>query len=184
MRSALAVLCPPSIALLPLSICTHSHEVGYCSTPVRELLASWLPCSAGRYHRLPPFASSVIVLLPETTSLLCVLALPFLIFCSLCRRRRTASLLRRLQMIWISHSHADHHLGLPRILCAANSVRLPGAAPIIVVGPRVIGRWLETYHALLPLSSRPLYAFECCAAFNGARSSRRATVPTSMLARI
>ena len=87
-------------------------------------------------------------------------------------RNGTATLLRRLQMVWVSHSHADHHLGLPRLLRAATSARGAGAPPVLVVGPRVIGRWLEAYSALLPLGSRPLWSFESCAAFNAPRSCR------------
>jgi len=58
--------------------------------------------------------------------------------------------LRGLQLIWISHMHADHHLGLLKILTARQQ-RLPSdssgtrAPPVIVVGPPELAWWLQDY---------------------------------------
>jgi hypothetical protein len=43
--------------------------------------------------------------------------------------------LRRLSLVWLSHKHPDHVLGLPGLLAA----RPAGAAPLLVVGPLVGG---------------------------------------------
>ena len=40
----------------------------------------------------------------------------------------TTGILQRLQCIWISHHHADHHLGLLRLIAAASAVRERTAA--------------------------------------------------------
>ena len=87
---------------------------------------------------------------------------------------RMVDALGRLSMVWISHHHADHHLGLLRLLSAAHEVRGPSAPPLLVVGPRAVGTFLRAYHQLLPKRARPRIFFEHCASFNSARSSGRA----------
>jgi ribonuclease Z len=84
-----------------------------------------------------------------------------------------AAALAHLQLVWISHGHADHHLGLHRLLEAAHSVRPPAAPPLLVVGPRMIGSFLSCATSLQPSASRPRYVFETCAAFNSPRSAGR-----------
>ena len=69
----------------------------------------------------------------------------------LCRRygrEGTDSVLRGLRAIWISHIHADHHAGLPRLLTARRRL-LGGAAapPLPILGPRPLRRFLELYDA-------------------------------------
>lgn len=59
--------------------------------------------------------------------------------------------LREMRMVWISHIHADHHVGLPRILTArAEIFRRDGVEPPIipVVGPRALRRFLDYYEDL------------------------------------
>jgi len=56
--------------------------------------------------------------------------------------------LRDMRLAWISHIHADHHVGLPHILAArAELFRRDGLQPPIipVVGPRSLRRFLEFY---------------------------------------
>lgn len=86
-----------------------------------------------------------------------------------------ASALRRLRLIWISHAHADHHLGLCTLLVAvaAHGAGDGVAQPTLVVGPLAIGRWLEAYASLLPLATRPRFRFVSCAAFNAPRCAER-----------
>ena len=50
--------------------------------------------------------------------------------------------LRGLRMVYISHMHADHHLGLCKILGGRQRV-CEGAEPLLVVGPRALGIWLR-----------------------------------------
>lgn len=84
-----------------------------------------------------------------------------------------ARALAKLRCIWISHLHADHHLGLARLLAAVAAARtgLPGPPlpPLLVVGPRGIGAFLDGYAAHVTLR----YAFRACHEFNGARCSER-----------
>jgi ribonuclease Z len=59
--------------------------------------------------------------------------------------------LRETKVIWISHIHADHHVGLPHILTArAELFRRDGVDPpvIPVVGPRPLRRFLDAYNDL------------------------------------
>eukprot|EP00727_Mastigamoeba_balamuthi_P011500 m51a1_g6973 hypothetical protein (779) ;mRNA; r:106959-109657 len=76
-------------------------------------------------------------------------------FGQLCRHYGTSMALdiatRDLAIIFVSHMHADHHLGLPRFLelrCSAG----PAAPPLVVVGPRRLQTWLSSYAAV---SGRP-----------------------------
>jgi ribonuclease Z len=55
--------------------------------------------------------------------------------------------LSSLSMVWISHMHADHHLGLVRIL----RERPTSAAPLVVIGPSELEPWLEEVSFLMPL---------------------------------
>ncbi|KZV28780.1 zinc phosphodiesterase ELAC protein 2 [Dorcoceras hygrometricum] len=54
-----------------------------------------------------------------------------------------------LRCIWISHIHADHHVGLARILALRRDL-LKGSPkePVIVVGPRQLKRFLDAYQRL------------------------------------
>ena len=47
-------------------------------------------------------------------------------------------IIRRLKCVWISHIHADHHVGLPSILARRRALTGDGAEtdPIVVVGPK------------------------------------------------
>ena len=89
----------------------------------------------------------------------------------------TTCILQRLQCIWISHHHADHHLGLLRLIAAASAVRERTAAqPLLVIGPRAVGTFLNSYAARLQSAgpAAPLrFHFEACANFNAPRSGAR-----------
>ena len=64
-------------------------------------------------------------------------------------------LLRKLRCVWISHMHADHHLGLPRLLSrrARLAARSPPPPPpsLLVVGPRALQPWLRSLSQYEPL---------------------------------
>ncbi|ETV88656.1 hypothetical protein, variant 1 [Aphanomyces astaci] len=50
-------------------------------------------------------------------------------------------LLENLHVVWISHNHADHHLGLVRLL----SQRNPLLPPVAIIGPTAVFYWLQEY---------------------------------------
>jgi len=59
--------------------------------------------------------------------------------------------LMALKLVWISHIHADHHVGLPRILTSRQEAfeRRGLEAPVIpIVGPRPLRRFLDLYSEL------------------------------------
>ncbi|XP_078431873.1 tRNAse Z4 [Wolffia australiana] len=56
---------------------------------------------------------------------------------------------KALNLIWISHIHADHHTGLARILALrANLLRGLPHEPLLVIGPRPLKRFLDAYSRL------------------------------------
>ncbi|KAK2075685.1 hypothetical protein QBZ16_001793 [Prototheca wickerhamii] len=66
-----------------------------------------------------------------------------------------AALLRRLRAVWISHVHADHHVGLLSVLSARQAAlkSLDPAQthdPLIVIAPRTLRRAIAVYASLLP----------------------------------
>ena len=93
--------------------------------------------------------------------------------------RAARMVLRRLKLVWISHLHADHHLGLARLVCAATALRAPHAPPLLVIGPRGIGQWLDAYAALLPRAdggaptAAVRWRFRSCREANSARCVER-----------
>ncbi|KAF0711810.1 Aste57867_5068 [Aphanomyces stellatus] len=56
-------------------------------------------------------------------------------------KTRLDTLMKNLHVVWISHNHADHHLGLIRLL-SERSLSLP---PLMVIGPTPVFYWLEDY---------------------------------------
>ncbi|XP_047341219.1 tRNase Z TRZ3, mitochondrial [Impatiens glandulifera] len=57
--------------------------------------------------------------------------------------------IRGLRFIWISHIHADHHTGLARILALRRDLlKDEPHAPIVVIGPRQLKRYLDAYQRL------------------------------------
>ncbi|OQS02614.1 zinc phosphodiesterase ELAC protein 2 isoform 2 [Thraustotheca clavata] len=54
------------------------------------------------------------------------------------------SLIESLHVVWISHNHADHHLGLVRLLSERSST----LNPLAIVGPPHVHNWLEEYSAI------------------------------------
>jgi ribonuclease Z len=59
----------------------------------------------------------------------------------------------RLRCVWVSHIHADHHVGLPRILSARRALLGGDAAPpLLVIGPRPLRRFLTEYEMVEPLA--------------------------------
>ena len=55
--------------------------------------------------------------------------------------------LETLHAVWISHPHADHHLGLPGLLTARKAHQ---EKPIILMAPAPVLRWLAEYEIVDP----------------------------------
>lgn len=56
-----------------------------------------------------------------------------------------------LECVWISHIHADHHAGLPRLLAVRQEILGEKAQPLLVIGPRPLRRSLACYANTEPL---------------------------------
>lgn len=66
-------------------------------------------------------------------------------------------IVRRLKCVWISHIHADHHVGLPTILARRRALLGSNCSdedPVTVVGPKDLRRFLNAYNAVEPLHAR------------------------------
>jgi ribonuclease Z len=62
-------------------------------------------------------------------------------------RKAVQDAVDQLRCVYISHMHADHHLGLVRVLLA----RAEGAPDLWVVGPPTLRLWLAEYTRIEPL---------------------------------
>ena len=75
-----------------------------------------------------------------------------------------AERLLRLRCVWISHIHADHHVGVVTILAKRRELLEargePDAKPPLVVGPQPLRRFLAAFDAVEPLA----YEFADCRA--------------------
>lgn len=67
-----------------------------------------------------------------------------------------ANTLNQIKAAWISHPHADHHLGILRLLRDR-----PSSEPILLVAPRPIFSFLEEYGALDPSIRGKYIAVDC-----------------------
>lgn len=63
----------------------------------------------------------------------------------------TEDILRSLSCIWISHIHADHHMGLASIIGARSRVLGDACTPLLIIGPRPLRKMLQLYSALEPM---------------------------------
>ncbi|KAL4166634.1 hypothetical protein KRP22_013889 [Phytophthora ramorum] len=70
--------------------------------------------------------------------------------------KRLQELVDRLKCVWISHNHADHHLGLLRLL--SHRADNADTEPLLLIGPTALRFWLDEYAALDPMV-RGKYAF-------------------------
>jgi ribonuclease Z len=59
-----------------------------------------------------------------------------------------AAVLAGLRAIWISHPHADHYLGLPRVLAERQKVVPAGTPPLLLMAPASVSKWLAQYEGV------------------------------------
>lgn len=80
-----------------------------------------------------------------------------------------ATILSQIQVVLISHSHADHHLGLPLLLAqlAATTSESPhtekrakivGSPPLLIIGPPRVRLFLEMWNTFIP-SIMSMYSY-------------------------
>ena len=55
-----------------------------------------------------------------------------------------------IRAIWVSHPHADHHLGITRVLAECKRLLGPTFTPIIVVAPPAVLLYLQEYAVIDP----------------------------------
>jgi ribonuclease Z len=67
-------------------------------------------------------------------------------------RAQLNSILRDLRAIFISHMHADHHLGVMRILVKRAALMGPNAPPLLIIAPPHYRNWIEEYNTIEPLN--------------------------------
>jgi ribonuclease Z len=63
----------------------------------------------------------------------------------------TEKILKSLRFVWISHIHADHHMGLASIIGARSRVLGEDCQPLLIIGPRPLRKMLGLYSALEPM---------------------------------
>jgi len=60
-----------------------------------------------------------------------------------------------LLFVWISHMHADHHLGLLHIL--SKRISLKAERPLVVIGPSKLRAWLASYSEIIGGDNRMIF---------------------------
>eukprot|EP01132_Coremiostelium_polycephalum_P002826 gene2826-3511_t len=64
------------------------------------------------------------------------------------------SIIKNLDFIWISHIHADHHLGIPKLIEIRQNIEKNEGIklnPLVIVGNRELLSWLNNLKNLIPL---------------------------------
>jgi len=79
------------------------------------------------------------------------------------------SRLRGIKAVWISHPHADHHLGLLRLLSERSAVCGTKEDPIVLMAPRDMFDFLSEYQSVVPRVRRSYVAVECSEMIHGRR---------------
>lgn len=79
---------------------------------------------------------------------------------------RAREILRGLSVVFISHIHADHHLGLLSLLherdVALEAANERDSARLVIVGPSQLGLWLGEYRKILYGERAPLATYRFC----------------------
>ena len=83
-------------------------------------------------------------------------------------------MISRIGAVWISHPHADHHLGLTRLLAErvrlAESLSQHGARalePLVIIAPPSILNFLDDYLKLVPQIAGTFLTVSCCWLYPG-----------------
>ena len=68
--------------------------------------------------------------------------------------------LRSLECIFISHMHADHHLGVMRLLLKRQEVLGPTAKPLLIIAPPHYQNWIQEYEQIEKLNYELYNAYD------------------------
>jgi ribonuclease Z len=69
----------------------------------------------------------------------------------------TADTLAKIRAVWISHPHADHHLGILRLLSERNAQE----HPLLLLAPTSLFRFLREYESVDPDIAKSYIAIDC-----------------------
>jgi ribonuclease Z len=72
-------------------------------------------------------------------------------------RSTTADTLAKIRAVWISHPHADHHLGILRLLTERNAQD----HPLLLLAPTSLFRFLREYESVDPEIQKSYIAIDC-----------------------
>ncbi|KAL7736223.1 hypothetical protein ACLKA6_002902 [Drosophila palustris] len=61
-------------------------------------------------------------------------------------RERAREIMRQLQAVYVSHLHADHHIGLIALLTERQQLEPEPEQPLLLLAPRQIEPWLQFYN--------------------------------------
>lgn len=68
--------------------------------------------------------------------------------------------IRGLECIFISHMHADHHLGVIRILLKRQEILGPDAKPLLIIAPPHFENWIQEYEQVEKLNYELYNAYD------------------------
>lgn len=68
--------------------------------------------------------------------------------------------IRSLECIFISHMHADHHLGVMRVLLKRQEVLGPNAKPLLIIAPPHFENWIQEYEQVEKLNYELFNAYD------------------------
>eukprot|EP00210_Caulerpa_lentillifera_P001052 g1015.t1 len=66
--------------------------------------------------------------------------------------------IKKLKCIWISHIHADHHIGLPTILMQRQKLVDRNDPPLLIIGPPPLYPTMQCYSEMEPLNFSYVFA--------------------------
>ncbi|KAJ3219425.1 hypothetical protein HDU67_001256 [Dinochytrium kinnereticum] len=72
-----------------------------------------------------------------------------------------SEVLKSLKLVFVSHMHADHHLGIFRILAERRKILNGESAPFFIVGPPKYQNWLEEYSEIEDLGLSDMTFLSC-----------------------
>jgi ribonuclease Z len=70
----------------------------------------------------------------------------------------SGDVIKSIRAVWISHPHADHHLGILRLLAERNSIT---SDPLVLIAPPNLLAFLEEYEAVDPSISGSYIFMDC-----------------------